>query len=56
MRRYLNTLYVTSEGAWLTKDGASVVVSREKAELGRVPIHTLGGIVCIGRIGMTPPR
>lgn len=55
MRRHLNTLYVTSEGAWLTKDGASVVVSREKTELGRIPIHTLGGIVCIGRIGMTPP-
>src|SRR5487761_1848017 len=55
MRRHLNTLYVTSEGAWLAKDGASVVVSREKAELGRVPIHTLGSIVCIGRIGMTPP-
>jgi CRISP-associated protein Cas1 len=55
MRRHLNTLYVTSEGAWLTKDGANVVVSREKAELGRVPIHTLGGIVCIGRVGMSPP-
>ena len=55
MRRHLNTLYVTSEGAWLTKDGANVVASREKTELGRVPIHTLGGIVCIGRVGMSPP-
>ena len=55
MRRHLNTLYVTSEGAWLTKDGANVAVSREKTELGRVPIHTLGGIVCIGRVGMSPP-
>ncbi|HZU90101.1 MAG TPA: type I-C CRISPR-associated endonuclease Cas1c [Stellaceae bacterium] len=55
MRRHLNTLYVTSEGAWLTKDGANVVVSREKTELGRVPIHTLGGIVCFGRVGMSPP-
>jgi CRISPR-associated protein Cas1 len=55
MRRHLNTLYVTSDGAWLTKEGANVVVSREKTELGRVPIHTLGGIVCFGRIGVTPP-
>jgi CRISPR-associated protein Cas1 len=55
VRRHLNTLYVTSDGAWLTKDGANVVVSREKAELGRVPIHTLGGIVCFGRVGMSPP-
>ena len=32
MRRHLNTLYVTSDGAWLTKDGANVVVSSRKAD------------------------
>jgi CRISP-associated protein Cas1 len=55
VRRDLNTLYVTSDGAWLTKDGANVVVSREKTEFDRVPIHTLGSIVCFGRVGMSPP-
>jgi CRISPR-associated protein Cas1 len=55
VRRHLNTLYVTSEGAWLSKDGANVVASVDKAELGRVPIHMLGGIVCFGRVGMSPP-
>lgn len=54
MRRHLNTLYVTSEGAWLRKDGENVVVKVEGAERGRVPMHLLGGIVCFGAIGITP--
>ena len=32
MRRHLNTLYVTTQGAWLSKDGANVVVAVEGAE------------------------
>ena len=54
MRRHLNTLYVTSEGAWLRKDGENAVIKVEKAERGRVPVHLLGGIVCFGAIGITP--
>ncbi len=55
MRRYLNTLYVQTEGAWLRKDGTNIVVEVEGAEKGRVPAHLLGGLVCIGRIGVSPP-
>ena len=29
MRRQLNTLYVTTEGAWLRKDGANIVMEVE---------------------------
>ena len=54
MRRHLNTLYVTSEGAWLHKDGENVVIKKEGSEDGRVPVHLLGGIVCFGPIGITP--
>jgi CRISPR-associated protein Cas1 len=55
MRRHLNTLYITTQGAWLNKDGANVVVSVEGEEIGRVPIHTIGGIVGFGRVSMSPP-
>jgi CRISPR-associated protein Cas1 len=55
MRRHLNTLYVTSEGAWLSKDGENVVVSVEGAERGRMPIHTIGSIVGFGRVLISPP-
>ncbi len=55
MRRYLNTLYVQSDGAWLRKDGTNIVVEVEGAEKGRVPAHLLGGLVCVGRVGVSPP-
>ena len=55
MRRHLNTLYVTAEGAWLNKDGENVVVSVEGAERGRLPLHTIGSIVGFGRVLMSPP-
>lgn len=37
MRRHLNTIYVTSEDAWLRKDGANIVVEADGEEKGRVP-------------------
>ena len=54
MRRHLNTLYATTENAWLRKEGENVVVKVEGTQVGRVPIHLLGGIVCFGALGVTP--
>jgi CRISPR-associated protein Cas1 len=55
MRRYLNTLFVQTDGAWLRKDGTNLVVEVDGAEKGRVPAHLLGGLVCMGRVGVSPP-
>ena len=55
MRRHLNTLYGTTQGAYLSKDGANVVVAIEGAERARVPIHTLGGLVGFGRVTLSAP-
>ncbi|HTG39368.1 type I-C CRISPR-associated endonuclease Cas1c [Sphingomonas sp.] len=54
MRRHLNTVYVTSEDAWVRKDGANIVVEVEGVERGRAPIHMIGGIICFTRVGMSP--
>ncbi len=54
MKKLLNTLYVTSEGAWLHKDGRNVVVRIDGAERGRAPAHLLGQIICFGQTGLTP--
>jgi CRISPR-associated protein Cas1 len=54
MRRHLNTIYVTTEHAWLRKDGMNVVVEAEGVERGRAPLHMIGGIVCFGRPGASP--
>lgn len=54
MKRHLNTIYVTSEDAWLRKDGANIVVEVDRAERGRAPLHMIGGVVCFGRPGASP--
>lgn len=54
MRRHLNTMYVTSENAWVRKDGANIVVEVDGVERGRAPIHMIGGLVCFTRMGVSP--
>jgi len=55
MKQLLNTLYVTTQGAYLAKDGETVLVRVEDESRLRVPIHTLGSIVCFGRVSCSPP-
>lgn len=54
MKRHLNTLFVTTQGAYLSKRGQAVAVRVDGETKLRVPIHTLGGIVCFGRISCSP--
>ena len=53
MKRHLNTLFVTTQGSHLAKDGLSVIVSVEREVRLRVPVHTIGGIICFGRVSCT---
>jgi CRISPR-associated protein Cas1 len=50
----LNTLYVSSQGAYLRKEGETVVVEKEKQQVLQLPIHTIGGIVCFGNVSCSP--
>ena len=54
MKKHLNTLFVTTQGAYLSKEGESVLVRVEKETRLRVPVHTLGGIVCFGNVLCSP--
>lgn len=54
MRRLLNTLFVTSEDAYLTLDGENIVVRREKEEAARFPLHNLEEIVSFSDAGASP--
>lgn len=54
MRRQLNTLYVTTEGAWLHKDGENIVLDVDRQERARLPVHMLESLVCIGRVAVSP--
>ncbi len=53
MKQLLNTLYVTTEGAWLRLEGETLVVMVEKEKRLQVPLHHLGCIVCLGRVNMS---
>lgn len=53
MKQLFNTLYVTTEGAWLRLEGETLVVMVEKEKRLQVPLHHLGGIVCVGRVNMS---
>jgi CRISPR-associated protein Cas1 len=54
MKKHLNTLFVTTQGAYLAKEGETVVVKVENDIRLRVPVHTLGGIVCFGQVSCSP--
>lgn len=55
MKKLLNTLYVTSDDAYLFQQGDTVVVKVNGEERIRVPIHTLESIVCFGPTTCSTP-
>ncbi len=55
MRRQLNTVYVTTEGAWLRKDGENIVMEVDGETRARLPAHMLESLVCFGRVLVSPP-
>ncbi len=54
MKKHLNTLFVTTQGSYLAKDGETVAVRIEKEVKLRIPVHTLESIVCFGNVGCSP--
>ena len=54
MRKLLNTLFITSENAYLTLDGETVCVEIEREKAGQFPLHTLENILCFSYQGASP--
>lgn len=54
MKPLLNTLFVNTQGAHLTREGLTVAVSMQGEIRTRIPIHILSGIVCFGVVSATP--
>lgn len=54
MRKLLNTLYVTTPEAYLSKDGLNVVISVQQEEVFRIPVINIEGIVTFGYMGASP--
>lgn len=54
MKRLLNTLYVTRDGAYIHRERETLIVEVEKAKALQIPVLTISGLVAIGRVMMSP--
>ena len=54
MKTHLNTLYVTTPGSYVAKQGEAVQVRVDGKTRAQFPLHNLEGIVCFGRVGCSP--
>lgn len=54
MQRFLNTLYVTTQKAYLHKKGEAVEILLNDQRLASIPLINLDSIVCFGNIHVSP--
>lgn len=54
MRKLLNTLYVTTPEAYISKDGQNIVISVKQEELFRIPSINVESIITFGYMGVSP--
>ncbi|MBI2719082.1 MAG: type I-C CRISPR-associated endonuclease Cas1 [Rhizobiales bacterium] len=54
MKRLMNTVYITTLGAALRKDGENLVADVEGVERARVPLHMMASLVVFGAIYVSP--
>jgi len=54
MKKLLNTLFVTTNGAYLHKERETVVVEIERKKVLQLPLLSISNIFCFGRVMITP--
>lgn len=54
MKKHLNTLYITSDDAYLSKERETFVVELDHKKVFQAPIHSIENIVCFGFKPLTP--
>lgn len=54
MKKLLNTLYVSTQGIYLSKEGETLVASLQGEKKLQLPLLNLSGIVCFGNVMSSP--
>lgn len=54
MKRHLNTLYITTQGTYLSKEGETIAARVDGEVRLRLPVHTIEGIMCFGNVLCSP--
>lgn len=55
MKKHLNTLYITSDEAYVRKERETFVVEIENKKVFQAPVHSIENIVCFGFKALSPP-
>jgi CRISPR-associated protein Cas1 len=54
MRKLLNTLHVTTQGAYVHRDGETLSVKIGTEVRLRLPVHTIESLICYGQVSCSP--
>ncbi|WP_269205614.1 CRISPR-associated endonuclease Cas1 [Streptococcus equi] len=46
MKKLLNTLYLTQEDYYITKEGDNIVIKQDGKTVSRFPFRIIDGVVC----------
>ena len=55
MKKLLNTLYITTQGAYLSRDGETVLVRVEGETRFQIPVHNISSVICFGQVSASTP-
>jgi len=55
VKKHLNTLYITSDNAYIRKERETFVVEIDNKKVLQVPVHAIENIVCFGFKAISPP-
>lgn len=54
MKKYLNTLFITRQGTYLSKEGETIAINIDHKTVSRIPALSINGIICFGNISVSP--
>src|SRR3712207_1936721 len=54
MKKLLNTLYLTQEDYYITKEGDNIVIKQDGKTVSRFPFRIIDGVVCFSYLGASP--
>ena len=54
MKRLLNALFVSTQGAYIGKERDALVVSVNRKPVNKIPVLNLASVLCFGRVSISP--
>ncbi len=55
MKHLLNTLFITTQGSYVAREGETLLIRVEHETKNRFPIVQLQSVVCFGQVSVSPP-